>query len=164
MKARGRFELRPLDPRAEATGPALLALQRESYAVEAQLIGNDGIPALRETLEELRAADEQWLGAQDADGLVGAVAWQVQADGTVDVCRLIVAPRAFRTGVASALLDALDEAHPDAPFSVSTGSLNEPALALYGRRGFGLVARREAAPGLWVTRLARPVRGASRSP
>lgn len=159
MSAPRRFDLLPLDPRAEAVGPALLELQRASYAVEAALIGHDGIPALHETLEELRGADESWLGALDEDGLMGAVAWQRLPDGTIDICRLIVAPRAFRTGVATALLDALDEAHPDAPFSVSTGSLNAPAVALYARRGFEERSRREAAPGLWVTQLARQARG-----
>ena len=35
---------------------AVLDLQRESYAIEAALIGDDRIPQLTETLEELRAA------------------------------------------------------------------------------------------------------------
>lgn len=67
---------------------AVLALQREAYAVEAALIGSEGIPALTESLEVLRAAGESWLGCIDADGLSGAVAWQLLDDGTVDICRL----------------------------------------------------------------------------
>ncbi len=42
---------------------------------------------------------------------------------------------------------------------VSTGSANEPALALYRRRGFRPIREREAAPGLRVTELARPAIG-----
>ena len=138
----------------------ILALQRAAYAVEATLIGSDGIPALTETLEQLRDAGETWLGTFDGDGLTGAVAWQVLADGTVDICRLVVAPRAFRGGVATALLDELDRRYPSQPMLVSTGSANEPALALYRRRGFHPVRQREAAPGLIVTELARPATGA----
>ena len=140
----------------DATARALLALQREAYAVEAGLIGSDGIPALTETLEELRTAPEDWLGVSDDDGLAGAVSWRELADGTVDIHRLIVAPRAFRRGVASALLDELDRRFPDRPMVVSIGRANEPALSLYRRRGFTVIRDREVMPGLWIAELARP--------
>jgi ribosomal protein S18 acetylase RimI-like enzyme len=140
----------------DALARDVLALQREAYAVEAALIGSDGIPALTETLEQLRAAGETWLGVFDAAGLCGAVAWQQLDDDTIHICRLIVAPRAFRGGVATALLDELDRRFPANPMIVSTGSANEPALTLYRRRGFQPVRQREAAPGLLVTELARP--------
>jgi ribosomal protein S18 acetylase RimI-like enzyme len=146
----------PLDLADESIGRSVLALQRASYAVEADLIGSEGIPQLTETLEELRAAGLEWLGVFDGTGLSGAVAWTVLGDGTVDIHRLIVAPRAFRRGVASALLDALDERYADRPMFVSTGRANEPARELYRRRGFTEVRDREAIPGLWVTELERP--------
>jgi ribosomal protein S18 acetylase RimI-like enzyme len=150
-----------LDLADEVVAGAVLELQRAAYAVEADLIGSDGIPALTETLDELRAAGEEWLGLLDDDGLAGAVSWRALADGTIDIHRLVVAPRAFRRGVASALLDGLDEALPDRSMIVSTGSANEPALALYRRRGFEVVDEREVVPGLFITELAR--RGAATS-
>ncbi len=150
-----RLELLSLDRNGDLARD-VLALQREAYAVEAGLIGSDGIPALTETLEQLLAADESWLGCFDAVGLNGAVAWLELSDGTVDICRLVVAPRAFRGGVATALLDELDRRFADRAMVVSTGSANEPAIALYRRRGFRPVRQREAAPGLLVTELARP--------
>jgi ribosomal protein S18 acetylase RimI-like enzyme len=70
----------------------------------------------------------------------------------VDICRLVVHPRAHRRGIASKLLDAL----PDGPQTVSTGSKNEPALALYRKRGFVEVGEREVAPGVSLTDLSRP--------
>jgi ribosomal protein S18 acetylase RimI-like enzyme len=144
-----------LDLADEPTARSVLELQRASYAVEAALIGSDGIPQLTETLEELRAAGLAWLGTFDETGLTGAVSWTVLNDGTVDIHRLVVAPRAFRRGVASALLDALDTRYPDRPILVSTGRGNGPALELYRRRGFTVVREREAIPGLWVTELER---------
>jgi ribosomal protein S18 acetylase RimI-like enzyme len=147
--------LRDLDLSVEPTARAVLALQREAYAVEAAVMGSDGIPALSEPIEAVRAAGETWLGAFDGAGLCGAVAWRELPDGTVDICRLVVAPRAFRRGVASRLLDALDERFPARAMIVSTGSANEPAITLYRRRGFQPVRRREAAPGLFVTELER---------
>jgi len=145
----------PLDLTDEAIAGAVLELQRAAYAVEAGLIGSDGIPALTETLDALRAAGEEWLGIVDDEGLAGAVSWRALGDGTIDIHRLVVAPRALRRGVASALLDGLDGAFPERSMVVSTGSANEPALALYRRRGFGVVGEREVVPGLFITELAR---------
>lgn len=147
----------PLDLADDATARAVLFLQREAYAVEAALIGSNGIPALTETLAELRAADEDWLGVADDGGLAGAVSWRELGDGTVDIHRLVVAPRAFRRGVASTLLDELDRRFPERPMVVSTGRANEPALTLYARRGFTVLREREVAPGLVIAELGRGV-------
>ncbi|NGY59083.1 GNAT family N-acetyltransferase [Lentzea sp. NEAU-D13] len=127
----------------------LWAVQRLAYAVEAELIGFDGIPPLHETLEELRASEETFLGVYDEEGLAGAVSYQL-VGSTVDICRLVVHPRAHRRGIASQLLDAL----PDGPQIVSTGTKNEPALNLYRRRGFVEVGTREIAPGVTITELS----------
>jgi ribosomal protein S18 acetylase RimI-like enzyme len=148
-----------LDLADEAVARSVLTLQRDSYAVEAALIGSDGIPALTETLDGLRAAGETWLGHSDEDGLTGAVSWRELPDGTVDIHRLVVAPRAFRQGVATALLDALDLRYPDRPMVVSTGRENAPACELYRRRGFALLREREVVPGLWIAELGRPASG-----
>ncbi|SDG78466.1 Acetyltransferase (GNAT) domain-containing protein [Lentzea fradiae] len=128
----------------------LWTVQRLAYAVEAELIGFDGIPPLRESLEDLGACGETFLGLYDEEGLVGAVSYQLDGS-TVDICRLVVHPRAFRRGVASKLLDAL----PDGPQTVSTGSKNEPALALYRKRGFVEIGERVVGPGVSITDLAR---------
>ncbi|WP_051452025.1 GNAT family N-acetyltransferase [Actinospica robiniae] len=137
-------------------------LQRISYAVEARLIGFDGIPALHESLEQLRATDESSLGVCDGQKLIGAVSWTRLVDGTLDICRLVVDPEAHRRGVATALLDALDSLEPADLTIVSTGTANLPALALYRRRGFVAVGEREIAPGVTITFLERGNASASR--
>ncbi|MFD9703910.1 GNAT family N-acetyltransferase [Lentzea sp. NPDC059081] len=129
----------------------LWTVQRLAYAVEAEIIGFDGIPPLHESLDDLGSCGETFLGLHDDEGLVGAVSYQMDGS-TVDICRLVVHPRAFRRGVASKLLDAL----PSGPQTVSTGSRNAPALALYRGRGFVVVGEREVAPGVSITDLARP--------
>lgn len=133
----------------------VLACQRAGYVVEAELIGFDGIPPLHETLDELVHCGERFLGSYDQEGLAGIVSWKKLADGTVDICRLVVAPRAFRMGHASALLDALALAEPAKRFTVSTGTANIPALTLYHRHGFVPVGTREVAPDVLVTLLER---------
>ena len=145
----------PLDLADEAVARDVLELQRAAYAVEAGLIGSDGIPALTETLDALRTAGEDWLGLSDEGGLIGAVSWRELGDGMIDIHRLVVAPRAFRRGVATALLDGLDATFPDRTMVVSTGTANEPALSLYRRRGFVVVRTRDVISGLSITELER---------
>ncbi|MFL5674270.1 MAG: GNAT family N-acetyltransferase [Chloroflexota bacterium] len=150
------MRLATLDLSDDTTAQAVLDLQRESYAVEAALIGDDRIPQLTETLDELRGAGLAWLGAQDDDGLAGAVSWVELLDGTVDIHRLVVAPRAFRRRVATTLLDGLDAMAPGRRVTVSTGRANAPAVALYLARGFVIARDREVVPRLWVVDLERP--------
>ncbi|MFF4018061.1 GNAT family N-acetyltransferase [Streptomyces sp. NPDC001843] len=138
-------------------------LQRASYEVEARLIGFDGIPPLHESLEQLRACDESFLGVRDELRLVGAVAWTRLPNGALDICRLVVHPVAHRRGVATALLDALDSIEPAELTVVSTGTANLPAVALYRRRGFIPVGERQIAPGVTVTLLERKNASASQS-
>jgi ribosomal protein S18 acetylase RimI-like enzyme len=128
----------------------LWTVQRLAYAVEAEIIGFDGIPPLHESLDDLRDADEIFLGIYDGEGLAGAVSYQLDGS-TVDICRLVVHPRAHRRGIATRLLDAL----PGGPQTVSTGTKNEPALRLYRKRGFVETGEREVAPGVSITDLAR---------
>ncbi|GGU67771.1 GNAT family N-acetyltransferase [Lentzea flava] len=139
-----------LDLSDDAVLHELWTVQRLAYAVEAEIIGFDGIPPLHESLDDLRASGETFLGIYDEEGLVGAVSYRLDGS-TVDICRLVVHPRAHRRGIATRLLDAL----PGGPQTVSTGTKNEPALRLYRKRGFVEIGEREVAPGVSLTDLAR---------
>src|SRR5919201_3614970 len=92
-------ELVPIDITDRETAQAVLQLQRLAYRVEAELIGSDGIPPLRETLEELRTCGEEFLGSLVEGQLVGAISWRFGAD-TIDIHRLVVHPAHFRRGSA----------------------------------------------------------------
>jgi ribosomal protein S18 acetylase RimI-like enzyme len=147
--------IRPLDLGDRATLEALVRVQRASYGVEAELIGFDDLPPLRETPEQLAAVEESFLGAFEGERLLGAVAFRRHATW-VDIYRLVVDPSAFRRGVATRLLDTLDAQHPDAAWTtVATGEANAPAIALYERRGFRAVGRSAVAPGIRIVRFER---------
>lgn len=159
----GEPSLVELDLTDDATALAVHRVGRRAYAVEAALIGFDGIPALRESLPQLRSRADQshWLGARTPQGrLVGFVAWQqLTGEQAIDIDRVCVDPDWFRRGLASRLLrHLLTELAPDRDAVVSTGADNLPAVTLYERLGFTPTAVVEPVPGLRLAqfRLIRP--------
>ena len=152
------MELRRLDIDDRTAATELLELQRRAYRIEADLIGSDGIPPLTETLEELQASGETFLGAFAGGELAGAVSWCLDGD-TLDLHRLVVDPGRFRGGIGTALVRAALEAEPAAGrVIVQTGAANEPAKRLYLREGFEELDEVEVAPDLRVTRFAKKLR------
>ncbi|MFI5830445.1 GNAT family N-acetyltransferase [Streptomyces sp. NPDC051578] len=147
----------PLDLADEATAAAVFRIGRASYAVEAELIGFDGIPALSESLAQLRERPLRWLGAHGADGgIAGFLAWEEEPDGSVCVDRLCVAPASFRRGIASLLLrHLLTETVPGRRITVTTGAANVPAVGLYDRLGFARGEDFSPAPGLLMASFTR---------
>ncbi|MFE7099791.1 GNAT family N-acetyltransferase [Streptomyces erythrochromogenes] len=153
--------IRPLDLGDDATAAAVHRIGRAAYAVEAELIGFDGIPALRESLAEMRAQDLHWVGAVSEGGEpAGFLAWEEAPDGAIDIDRLCVAPAFFRRGVASLLLrHVLGELFPGRSVRVATGAANTPAVRLYEALGFARGADFSPAPGLVMASFSRPRAG-----
>ncbi|MET9571042.1 GNAT family N-acetyltransferase [Streptomyces virginiae] len=157
-------QIRPLDLADDATARAVHRIGRAAYAVEAEIIGFDGIPALRESLPEMRAQDLRWVGAVCEGGeLAGFLAWEEVPDGGtgtgagIGIDRLCVAPAFFRRGVASLLLrHALAELFPGRSVNVTTGAANAPAVRLYEGLGFVRGADFSPAPGLTMASFSRP--------
>lgn len=123
--------------------------------MEAELVGSDAIPPLHETLAELQACGETFLGTLVEDELAGAISWRLE-DGVVDIHRLIVDSRHSRQGIGRALVRAAIAAEPEAVCAiVQTGAENAPACALYLREGFEHVDDIEVAGGLRVSRFRK---------
>jgi ribosomal protein S18 acetylase RimI-like enzyme len=147
-----------LDLSDASTASQLLRLQREAYRVEAGLIGSDEIPPLRETLAELQACGETFVGAFVGGVLAGAISWRIDGE-TIDLHRLVVHPAHFREGLGVALVRAALAAEPEARRAiVQTGAANEPAIALYLRQGFVPAGEIEPVPGLRVARFTKRLR------
>lgn len=125
-----------LDHRRSAVASAIVAVQRQAYRSEAELIGYDRMPPLLEDDAAVAALDLTLLGVHDDGRLVGLLGYSVDGE-VVDIDRLAVAPTHTRRGIATRLLEALHDRHPTrVRFDVSTGAANAPALALYERLGY----------------------------
>ncbi|MFD3546988.1 GNAT family N-acetyltransferase [Streptomyces sp. NPDC058655] len=150
--------IRPLDLTDHATAAAVHRIGLAAYAVEAELIGFHGIPALGESLAQMRAHASNWVGSVSEGGeIAGFLAWQERTDGGVGIDRLCVDPAWFRRGVASQLLrHALTDLFPGRPLTVTTGAANTPAVTLYARMGFTRGPDFSPAPGLRMASFSRP--------
>jgi GNAT superfamily N-acetyltransferase len=147
-----------LDHRERRVAEALVGLQRASYRVEAQLIGDDAIPPLHESVDAL-ALDLTFLAITERDGEpVATLGYQV-ADGVLDIDRLAVHPRRLRHGLGRRLVEAVLERVPHERAVVSTGQGNHPARRLYERVGY--LDDLAATPTLVVSRYERVAVGAS---
>jgi len=151
----GGVEIAPLDLDDRAAADELVAVQRASFRVEADFLGTDELPALRESAAAVRASGETFLGARLAGRLVGALGYK-RRGGVVDIHRLVVHPDVFRRGIGTALLDALAALEPARRTVVAAGVANVPARRLYERCGFRAVRQRIAAAGVAIVELERP--------
>lgn len=145
-----------LDLQDEKTVKALWTLQQRAYRVEAELIGTEDIPPLRESIEQLKACNETFYGYIQEGELAGAISFQIEGD-TLDIHRMIVDPAYFRKGIASQLLAFVHELGSKR-IIVATGSLNEPAVRLYERHGFLLTGEKEVKPGLCLSFFEKTIR------
>lgn len=121
-------------------------LQRAAYALEAELIGDDRIPQLSETPEELAMAGLTWNVVEAGGLVVAAIAHSETSEG-IDIERLVVHPSWHRRGLGRQLVTRIVREFA----TVSTGMKNQPARRLYESMGFRHVGDDEVLPGLWVT-------------
>lgn len=142
------IEITQVDPSTDRlSAEKILAVQRSAYAVEAELIGDDRIPLLHESVDDLCAAQVHWLVARDLDEILGAAAW---SGSKID--RLVVAPHAHRQGIGRALVEVMLNSIAGQQLRVATGRDNGPARRLYESLGFAHTENQEVLPGLWLAR------------
>lgn len=143
--------------------PAVLADAGELYTLQRacwlqELVANPGveIPALTESLDDVRRGLGEWtvMVARDPGSgrLVGAVRGRLDAHDEWDIGRIMVAPDLQGRGLGRALLELVEDLAPREArtFVLFTGAGSVDNLRMYKKAGFRLRPDREAPPGAVV--------------
>ncbi len=116
----------------------ILIIQRLAYRIEAELIGFDGIPALHETIDDLKNSEEVFAGFFIEDALAGVISYSIK-ENVLDIGRLVIHPDYFRRGIARSLVGYVESIENVSRIVVSTGKDNHPARTLYERLAYQFV-------------------------
>lgn len=127
----------------------ILLIQKLAYRIEADLIGFDGIPALHETIADIRNSAEIFLGYFVDDVLAGVLSYSVDAK-ILDIGRLVVHPDYFRLGIGQALVKHVESLKNVETIVVLTGAANMPARKLYEGLNYQLIRQRILVEGLQI--------------
>ena len=161
--------------RAEAIdAPEILALQKVAYQSEAEIYGDDSLPALQQTLEDLKDDFERRpqreatvRGARDSSAagpdrivflkavvngkIIGSVRGYA-VDSTAYLSRLIVHPYFRKRGIGRRLLDEIEKAFPGVTrFETKTGQQSKRNLYQLAQRGYETFKTEPFTPAItWV--------------
>lgn len=119
----------------------LLTVRRAAFVTEAQLYDDPHIPALTQSLEELRAdlarPDVVTIGGWLAGRLAGSVRVELEANRAL-LGRLAVAPDLQGQGIGMKLIMAVLQFLPEQTEEVwaFTGQDSKQSLSLYAKHGF----------------------------
>jgi ribosomal protein S18 acetylase RimI-like enzyme len=120
----------------ETIATQILQVQKLSYEVEAKIIEFEGIPGLKETIDDVIKSEETFIGMYSEDQIVGVLSFTMD-ETTIDICRLVVHPSIFKQGIASKLISHLISNYGDSKtIIVHTGTKNSPAINLYKKFHF----------------------------
>jgi ribosomal protein S18 acetylase RimI-like enzyme len=161
--------------RADQTdAPEILALQKVAYQSEAELYGDDSLPALQQSLEDLQNDFERrpnreasLLGArgqtEDADDRVlfikavvnGKIIGSIRGfavDDTAYLSRMMVHPYFRGRGIGRRLLEEIERAFPNvARFETKTGHHSKRNFFQLTQRGYSEFKREPFTPTItWV--------------
>ncbi|HEY8024837.1 MAG TPA: GNAT family N-acetyltransferase [Burkholderiaceae bacterium] len=118
--------------------PTILAMQRRAFAEEGRLCGSMDILPLAEPLAAIaeHIAHHTAFVARIGQDIVGAIRG-VAADGVCTIRGLCIEPAHHGCGMGSALLAALEAAHPEvARFALTTNTVMPLNVRFYERHGY----------------------------
>lgn len=158
--------LADLDVRAAVPADAgeLFTLQRACWLQELEANPGVEIPALRESLDDVRRGLGEWtvmVAREPASGrLVGAVRGRLDAHGEWDIGRVMVAPDLQGRGLGRGLLELVEQLAPAgvATYVLFTGARSTANQRMYKKAGFRLRPDREAPAGAVVMTKRAPRR------
>jgi len=142
--------IKRLDNKDERIANLILNVQIPAYKVEAQIIGFDGIPQLKDTVETITSSTEIFIGYKENKELKAFLSY-TESESQYQICRLVVHPKFFKQGIAKKLVNYfLNDIVDQKKIIVSTGADNLPAINLYKSSGFIFTKKIEVVPSLYI--------------
>ncbi len=134
----------------------VLTLQRAAYATEAQIYGDPFLPALTQSLDELKQELDEAFGLVAAlgDRVVASVRWALDGD-VVHIGRLTVAPDQQGNGLGTRLLRLAELGSGATTAELFTGHRSEANIRLYLREGYREIRRESLHEGVELVHLAK---------
>ncbi|WP_210438233.1 tRNA (guanosine(37)-N1)-methyltransferase TrmD [Nocardioides xinjiangensis] len=155
------LDVRPAVP---ADAGEIYTLQRACWLQELEANPGVDIPALRESLDDVRRGLGEWtvmVAREPSSGrLVGAVRGRLDTHGEWDIGRIMVAPDLQGRGLGRALLELVEGLAPAGveTYVLFTGAGSTDNQRMYKKAGFRLRPDRAAPPGAVVlTKRARRI-------
>ena len=109
-----------------------------AYTVEAKLLGVTDFPPLWRTADDIGLADSSFLGSFQNNLLLGVLEYETSFANSIAVAAVVVLPRFFRLGIASAMIKHIIRRHDGTRIEVCTAAANRPALSLYRQHNFAV--------------------------
>jgi ech hydrogenase subunit C len=133
--------------------PEILALQKIAYRSEAELYGDDSVPALGQSLEQISADFDRmlFLKAVVNGKIIGSIRG-IRTEDTAHVSRVMVHPYFQRKGLATRLIRQIEQELGDVRiYEAFTGHQSLRNLHLYGKLGYRQVRTEPFSPTVqWV--------------
>jgi ech hydrogenase subunit C len=133
--------------------PEILALQKIAYRSEAELYGDDSVPALGQSLEQISADFNRmlFLKAVVNGKIIGSIRG-IRTEDTAHVSRVMVHPYFQRKGLATRLIRQIEQELGDVRiYEAFTGHQSLRNLHLYGKLGYRQVRTEPFSPTVqWV--------------
>ena len=129
----------------------ILALQKDSYKIEAEIIGFYDIPPLKDTVDSLIECNEIFYGYHIDDVLAGIISYKI-IENVLDIHRVSVHPNFFRKRIGESLLHFVEKIDNCVnKVVVCTGKDNLPAVNLYLKNGYIRVKDIEISKDVYLT-------------
>jgi len=139
----------------KSDAPEILALQKTAYQSEAEIYGDDSVPALQQTLEEIQKdfdrSEQVFIKAVVNGKIIGSVRGYAAGDSAF-ICRASVHPYFQRRGIGHRLLEEIEKTFSGVKrFEVFTGQKSERNLKHLHKHGYKEFKTEQGTPALtWV--------------
>jgi N-acetylglutamate synthase-like GNAT family acetyltransferase len=118
--------------------PEILALQKIAYRSQAEIYGDDSVPALGQTLDQITAEFEKtiFIKAVVNGKIIGSIRGRIEGD-VAHISRVVVHPYFQGKGLGTRLIKQVEQELGDVRvFEAFTGHQSAQNLHLYGKLGY----------------------------